>query len=430
MPWIRQLPPRKSDGKALWAATVRTPNGRITKSHELKSVVTTWAKEMETDVRREEFIDPRAGEISVGEWWERCRNARHLERASRLRNESQWRNHVGPRWEKERVGSILKPDVSTWVVQMREAGVGATTIEGALGVLRGLLEMAVDAKIRRDNPASKVSAPRRDAHVDRVLDPDEDRQLLARLDELLPGRVDARLFVELMLDTGARWEEVAAIAPELVDTKRQRIHIAWVMERDGTARAYAKNEAGNRQVGYGDHLAARMAAAKLAAPVVPGVFPSDRKRRYPTRLVFFSPGGGGRSKRKVGEPGPLRYSNWHRQVWTPALCVQVPVAPVARVADRPGPAPKAVRLERWLPDPQPTPHDLRHTYGTRLADEGTPVHHIMALMGHADLRSAQRYLHSGEARFAQARAALDAATGRVPRGRPGDLRESVQSQRS
>lgn len=46
MAWIRQLP------SGLWAATVCTPVGRISDSHELRSVVTKWASDIEADIRR------------------------------------------------------------------------------------------------------------------------------------------------------------------------------------------------------------------------------------------------------------------------------------------------------------------------------------------------------------------------------------------
>ncbi|PZG15077.1 hypothetical protein C1I95_20355 [Micromonospora craterilacus] len=221
-----------------------------------------------------------------------------------------------------------------------------------------------------------------------MLDPDEEQQLVDALDRMFPGRVDAGLFVSLIADTGMRWEEAAAIPPEMIGTRKKRIHIAWVMERDGTCRPYAKSDAGNRTVTYGEHLAQRMTKAKLSAREVAGAFPPDG----PTRLVFTSEKG-----------DQLRYSNWHRRVWTPALR-GLPERPVVK-----GHAYRAAIAGAGLEDPQPTPHDLRHMFGTRLADEGVPLHDIMALMGHEDIRSAQRYLHSREERFDRARQAIKRA---------------------
>src|SRR5690606_13832304 len=82
--------------------------------------------------------------------------------------------------------------------------------------------------------------------------------------------------------------------------------------------------------------------------------------------------------------GVLLYPTWRSRVWEPAV----------RAAG--------------LAAPEPTAHDLRHTYGTRLARAGVPAHEIMALMGHSSLRSVQRYLHAGPGRFDQARSAMAA----------------------
>ncbi|MGH3317313.1 MAG: tyrosine-type recombinase/integrase [Nocardioidaceae bacterium] len=90
-------------------------------------------------------------------------------------------------------------------------------------------------------------------------------------------------------------------------------------------------------------------------------------------LVFAGEGG-----------GPLSYTNRRRRVWVPGV------------------------LEAKLSDPQPTPHDCRHTYGSWLADEGVPPHEIAALMGHSSLRSVERYIHASEARLERARKVLGA----------------------
>jgi integrase len=39
-------------------------------------------------------------------------------------------------------------------------------------------------------------------------------------------------------------------------------------------------------------------------------------------------------------------------------------------------------------------HDLRHTFGTRLAESGGDPFTIMELMGHSDLRMTARYTHA------------------------------------
>jgi site-specific recombinase XerD len=382
MAWVRKL------ASGLYAATVRTPAGRITESFDLLSQANGWARDQEAAIRRGDWIDPRRAKVHTDKWWEQCQRSRHLAQASRLRDASHWRCHVEPRWGNVAIGAITKADVGKWVVAMTEAGVGAATIEGAVGVLRALLDQAIEEEILRINAARRVRKPHRDAHVDRVLDYGEEKQLLEALDRLFPGRSDARLFCELVVDTGMRWEEAAVLPPSLIDTRRQRIHIAWVMERDGTARPYAKSTAGNRMVTYGDALVDRVAAAKKAAREVAGVFP----RGGPTSLVFTSPTG------KV-----LSYSNWHHRVWAVALAGRPAIGKVR------GHAPRDAVPGAGLDDPQPTCHDLRHTFGTRLADAGVPVHDLMALLGHGDVRSTQRYMHSTEARFERAREALKRA---------------------
>ncbi len=39
-------------------------------------------------------------------------------------------------------------------------------------------------------------------------------------------------------------------------------------------------------------------------------------------------------------------------------------------------------------------HDLRHTFGTCLAEKGVPIHQIAELMGHADIRTTMKYVHA------------------------------------
>ena len=376
--WIRRLP------SGLWAATVRVPGGdppRITESFELRSQAEDWAAEQRVQLRRGEWLDPRAAEITIGQLWDEFGDSRQLERASRKRDESHWRCHVSPRWARVPAGSILKPDVTAWIVKMQRAGAGAATIEGALGLLRAILEIAVDARKIRFNPASDVSAPPRPAHLDRVLTPEEDLLLLAALDRLFPGRSDARLAVELMLYVGLRWEEMGALDREHVDLHNRLVLVGPVLERDRTIRPYPKSPAGKRRV-------------EVAASLWPRVRAHVMTLRAGQLLVSTPTG-------KV-----LDYSRWHDRVWSVALLGRAAYPGARGHKARPA-VPGA-----GLGEPQPTPHDLRHTFATRLGEQGVSASRIMYTMGHESLATSQRYIHDAENRHEQVAKAVDA--GRLP----------------
>ncbi len=49
-----------------------------------------------------------------------------------------------------------------------------------------------------------------------------------------------------------------------------------------------------------------------------------------------------------------------------------------------------------------SPHDLRHTFATRLIDRDVPTHSVQVLLGHGRLASTEVYLHSSPARLAEA----------------------------
>lgn len=53
-------------------------------------------------------------------------------------------------------------------------------------------------------------------------------------------------------------------------------------------------------------------------------------------------------------------------------------------------------------------HDLRHTFGTRLAQAGVDLYLIMKLMGHRDIRSTMRYMHHNTESLRRGISVLDA----------------------
>lgn len=367
MPYPRKLPSGK------WQVTVKHPSGkRYTKTDPLKRVVMEWGAALEQQIRRGEFVDPKAGRITLAEWWTKWSDTRVAEKATTAKRESLWRVHVAPAFGSWPIASIQSWDVEGWVSKMSKAKVGEEAAASAFRLLKQLLGDAVRHKLIQSNPAEVVETPKGSTHVDRFLSLEEAEKLLdsiTRADhsarvprgEKLPRVVDEenQLFVELMLDCGLRWQEVAGLHVFRVDLMRKVVRVQEVAERGRSIKDKPKSEAGERPVPLTDDLVVKL-SRHLA----------DRPR---DGLVFTEANG-----------AQLDYSNWLKRVWNKAVAVAE------------------------LADPQPTPHDCRHSYGSWLAEEGVPPHEIAALMGHSSLRAVERYIHASEARMERARKALGA----------------------
>lgn len=382
MPWIRQL------DSGLWAATVYLtpdPKDRITETHESKAIITKWARKLESDRDTGLLVDPRLGKVTVSEVWELYGDGRRLEKASRKRDASHWNCWVGPKWGNVRVGTIRKPDISTWVVNLERQGhdkndpwpkVGQWTVIASLALLRSLLEIAVDAGLIYANPARKVDIAPPPKHEDRNLTEDECADLLAAMYKRFPDRPEAGLMCEMMAYCGTRYEEVAALrrTPAHVDMREKAINIFDVMEKDGTIRPYPKSKSGERTLPLDDDLWPRFRTHVMTVP--------------PDGLIFTAPSG-----------GPCLYDNWRKRVWLPGLLVVRDMTEAEKEAWKEQRRADGLRpwKAKWvvetpvLADPQPTPHDLRHLYGTRLVEAGVPKHERRYLMGHKDDRAGIRY---------------------------------------
>lgn len=333
-----------------WQATVRHPSGqRFSKADPLKRVVQQWATEVEAAMRRGDFIDPSAGRMTLAEWWAKWSPTRRVEAATAAKNASHWRVHVEPAFGKWPLSMIKSWDVERWVTDMVDRRVGPPTVAASLNLLTHLLNAGVKHQLISVNPASLVSAPTVPKHKDRFLSHQEADKVLEQLDGV------HRLFVEVLLGTGLRWGEAAGLDGRHVNFLRKTITVEQALGRDGKIKP-PKTGASYRDVPLTDELAGGLSrhVVNLAKPA-------------------FQQASGER----------FDYSNWRSRIWVPAV------------------------KRANLPDPQPTPHDCRHTYGSWLGEAGVPVQEMAALFGHSDWRMVQRYVHASEARFERARDALE-----------------------
>lgn len=341
----------------LWQATVRHPSGaRFSNSDPLKKVVQTWAADEEAKIRRGEWVNPNAGKITLAEWRVKWETTRRVELSTQSRMDSQWRKHIEPKFGSWPLATIQPWDVEAWITELEAVPVGAPTVNASLRMLGQMLRAAVKHRLLSSDPTNGVVAKAAAPHVDRILTRTEADGLLGQFAD------HDRLFVELLLYCGLRFQEACGLRRFRVDLLRKRVNIVTVLPRKGTDKA-PKTPSGVRPVPLTASLVVQLSRA------IPE--PNDE-------LVFTS-------RKRQGTSGGkrLHYPHWLEDVWRPAV------------------------QRARLPEPQPTPHDLRHTFGSWLAEAGVPATQIAALMGHKSLRSTERYTHATEARFDQARAALE-----------------------
>lgn len=324
---------------------MRLPDGRRrTRTDPLKAVVKRWAEDAESAVRRGEWADPQDGRITLGEWYTRWSATRDIERATIARDASHWRAHVEPRWGSVRLMAVTAWDVEAWLASMSKAGVGATTRAQSFRLLRHMLSDAARHKVIGTDPTATVRAPSIPRHVDRFLTEAEFERLYAEM----PTDQD-RALVALMALAGLRWGEASGLHGHRVtlDSATPCLMVVEVQRRDGTVKGRPKSDAGQRLV-----------------PVVPRLAEALRPVMRPGRLF------------------DVDYTNWRRRVFVPAV------------------------QRAQLAAPIPTPHDLRHTFGSWLSDRGVPPTEIMVTMGHSSLRATERYMHAGPGRLGRVMAAL------------------------
>lgn len=377
MPSYRKLPSGK------WQAVVKHPSGkRYTRSDPLKRVVVEWASELETQIRRGDFIDPSGGKLTLTSWWSKWAELQQVEDTTASKRETHWRLYVEPAFGSWPLATIQSWDVETWVARMHRDQVRPHAAAESVRLLKQMLGDAVRHRVIRTNQAELVKTPATAAHDDRILDDDEIPRLLEAItmpgdragvprSQAAPRVVDQpnRVFVELMLFAGLRWEEAAGLHGFRVDLMRRTVRVREVIVRGRRIKPTPKSVAGERDVPLGDDLVADLSGLMAGRPR--------------DGLVFVDVG-------RDGVERPLDYSNWLKRVWNRAV------------------------VDAGLVEPLPTPHDCRHTYGTMLAEEGVPAHEIMALMGHGSLRAVERYLHARSARLDRAREALGARRAHGP----------------
>lgn len=205
-----------------------------------------------------EYIDPAASRVPVrmfADSWLRSKQPPMSKPSYYMTLERPWKNHVAPVWGDREIFTIRRSEVQDWVSEVATER-SSTVVIRALGVLAGILDVAIDDRRLATNPARQIrDLPRRGPGKRRVyLTHDQVATLAA---------CSAHPTMVLTLAyTGLRWGEATALRVRAVNRLRKR----FIIEENAVMIGYeihigTPNTHKSRSVPYPDRLASMIEQA-------------------------------------------------------------------------------------------------------------------------------------------------------------------------
>jgi integrase len=270
-----------------------------------------------------------------------CRR-RQLAKSTVMDYESCVRVHLTPFFAEMQLAKITERDVEHFMAQKLDDGKAPKSVTNWLGILHSLFEFAIRRGWAEANPCKRVAKPRkRRGRKLRFLDGPELEAVLRSVPADARGETERCLFLVAAM-TGLRIGELLGLRWRDVDWTAQKIRVGdnWVRGEFGDP----KSAQSDRAVPM-----AQRVARELELQFQQSVMQADDD------LVFPHPTTG----------RPLDKSKVRKRFLA---------------------AVQAAGITRHL-----TVHDLRHTFGTRMAAAGVPLRTIQEWMGHADFKTTEIY---------------------------------------
>ena len=155
---IKKYPTAKGHA---WRVQYRSPDGksRTKRGFRTKNEAENWAAANATAIATGGWVDPQKSRITIhGLKDQYFATKAHLKPSSLRVMHASWDNYIEPTWGTTPITAIRRPDVQAWVSAHAEHPV---VIRRALGLLAGVLDMAVDDGRIPMNHARGVTLPKK-----------------------------------------------------------------------------------------------------------------------------------------------------------------------------------------------------------------------------------------------------------------------------
>jgi integrase len=206
------------------------------RSFERKLDAQRFARSVETDMLRGDWIDPRRGQETFTVWAEAWMDTiGNRKPKTRESYESIVRRHLLPRFASTPIAAIDYPVVLAFVGDLQRAGMGAKTVRNIRDVLRLVLGLAVKSGALKANPVTGIEVARA-ARTEMVfLDPDQIMTLAAEItappqryrrdERRRDGYPEYGLLVRFAAYTGLRAGEIVALRVKSLDLMRRIVDV-------------------------------------------------------------------------------------------------------------------------------------------------------------------------------------------------------------
>ncbi len=381
MAWSEKTPSGK------WRGGYRTADGkRRYRTFPHKRAAERWAQSEEQKVVDGSRRDPITGRTTWAAWAEQWWPSRKLEPGAMRSQVSLRDNHVKPRWGDVALRDIQHMAVQAWVNSLTP-GLSASSAQQSYYMLSASLKAAVRAGLLDTTPCYAVKLPRRPPAPERYLTDDEVAAVFDQLDS------HYRLLVEILLESGLRLGEAVALHTHRVNFEARTVDVVEKWDQYAhIVRAYPKGKR-RRTVPLTDRLAMLLRAQLNGRPVERSCgFEHENGSVCRSALVMTGPRGA------VIDP-----HNFTNVKFSEAL-------DLAKIGHA-------------------RPHDLRHTFASRLVTAGVSIARLQKLLGHESIATTERYAHLQDDGHDEIRAALARHDQGTPKGTVGPTHLDTARQR-
>lgn len=266
-------------------------------------------------------------------------------KSHRMTVASDLRNHIVPFFETTPLRAITAEDIERYIVAKQREGLAIKTIRNHVNTVHSIFEIGVRRGWCPVNPVKLADRPvlkRTETRIKFLEQPELERLLATSYPDDAFGRIEPVLYLTAAM-TGLRQGELLGLCWRDVDFDARRVRVVSPFVRGEFTDP--KSDTSGRSL----PMAARVADA-LVRHHASTAYPRDGD------LVFGHP--------ETGRP-------LDRSKLTRRFAEAVRRADVRKV----------------------TFHELRHTFGTRMAAASVPIPTIQQWMGHADMKTTQIYAH-------------------------------------